>query len=253
MWHANFAIILDYHYKNALHAFLSFIPKRIGRGKSLINIRMQDKDPLEYEPIKYSRLLAPLDIRVNNFKLIHPNVKLEEKERVVQMVKNFRGDGKKLIVLAPFSLSSLKDWEPEKYCEIIKRLKKRNCCVVAIGGPKEKERIANEYPMVVNLAGSMNLRESAELISHADLQICGCTAMLHVAATSNTPIIAIYGPTDPGQWAPKTNCRVISHPLECSPCYPNSTCQNNRCIKEITVDEVWDAIKEQMSFYDKIY
>ena len=99
--------------------------------------------------------------------------------------------------------------------------------------------------MAVNMAGDLSLRESAVLIASADLQISGCTAMLHVCATTDTPSIALYGPTVPEQWAPKRNCHVITKRFPCAPCYSTGReCGDNRCIRAIQVDDVWDAIKE---------
>ena len=144
----------------------------------------------------------------------------------------------------------MKDWEIEKYREIIRRLHENNCAVAMTGGIEQFELIHKEFSNVANLAGKMNLREIAELIEQTDLQICGCTALLHVSSTTNTPSIAIYGPTLPEQWAPRKNCTVIIHKFPCSPCYNipgKPTCKDNKCLKDISVDEVWNAIKKILS------
>ncbi len=129
----------------------------------------------------------------------------------------------------------------------IEVLKQKNCVVVMTGGIEQFELIHRDFPNVINLAGKINLRESAELISQMDLQICGCTALLHVCSTTNTPSVAIYGPTLPEQWAPRKNCTVITHRFACSPCYNipgKPLCQNNECLQDISVGEVWSAIEK---------
>lgn len=48
----------------------------------------------------------------------------------------------------------------------------------------------------------LNLRQLAALISRYDLFICNDTGVLHVAAAVGTPLIVIFGPTDPREWKP---------------------------------------------------
>ena len=247
IWRSDAAVIFDYHYRNAFYAFLALIPKRIGYGKDFINIRMQD-EPLEmFEPLKYLAVVKQLGIHTEDLSLTQPYVSPEEKERIVKICNSIKGEAKKLVLIVPYSLSKVKDWEVEKYREIIKRLHENNCVVAMTGGIEQFETIHEEFPNVANLAGKINLRESAELIAQSDLQISGCTALLHVSSTTNTPSVAIYGPTLPEQWAPRKNCVVITHRFPCSPCYNipgKPDCKDNKCLKEISVDEVWSAVKK---------
>ena len=244
IWRSDVALILDHHYRNALYAFLAMIPKRIGRGKDFINVPVKDEFLTEFEPLKYIHIAEQVGIMTPDLSLTKPVATMAEKRHVQQICREINKDNRKMILLVPYSLSKIKDWEPEKYREIIKRLQDRGCVVVVIGGQDQQVKIAEEYPMVVNLAGRTNLRETTELIARADLQICGCTAMLHVCSTTDTPAIAIYGPTTPSQWAPKKNCTVITHSYACSPCYNvgDKNCRDNKCIQDIGVDEVWGKI-----------
>lgn len=246
IWRADAAVILDYHYRSALYAFLAMISKRIGRGKDFINIQVSDEAPLEYEPFKYLRLLKKLDIDNDNIQLTGIVANDSDKKHVKNLLSSYGLEGKRYVVIVPYSLSSLKDWEPEKYREIIKRLTAAGYKVVALGGKDEQERIKKEFPNIISFAGVTNLRESAEIITQAKAQLCGCTAMLHVCSTTQTPVVAIYGPSKPEQWAPKHNCVIVTHEFECSPCCNTDIiCQkNNGCISEITVDEVYTELQK---------
>ena len=250
IWRSDAAVVFDYHYRNAFYAFLALIPKRIGYGKDFINIRMQD-EPLEmFEPLKYLAVVKQLGIHTEDLSLTQPYVSPQEKERIIKICNSIRGTAEKLVLIVPYSLSKVKDWEVDKYREVIRRLQENNCAVAMTGGIEQFETIREEFPNVANLAGKTNLRESAELISQSDLQISGCTALLHVSSTTDTPSVAIYGPTLPEQWAPRKNCTVITHRFSCSPCYNisgNSICEDNKCLKDISVDEVWSAIKNVLN------
>ena len=247
IWRADASVIFDYHYRNALYSFLALIPKRIGYGKDFINVKLHD-EPLEmYEPLKYLAAVKQLGIHTDDLTLTPPIATEQEKLHVAEILNAIKTPAQKLVLFVPFSLAAIKDWEPEKYREIISRVKNLGYATAILGGKSEAERIAKEFPDAVNLAGKLSLRESAELISRADLQISGCTAMLHICSTTNTPAIALYGPTIPEQWAPKKNCTVITHRLPCSPCYNiegKPLCKNNRCIKSISVDEVWSVAEK---------
>ena len=247
IWRSDVAVIFDYHYRNAFYAFLAMIPKRIGYGKDFINVRMKD-EPLEmFEPLKYLAGVKQLGIETNDLTFTRPYVSVEEKERVIKICNEIKNSAQKLILIVPYSLAQIKDWEVEKYREIIRRLHENNCAVAMTGVIEQFELIHKEFPNVANLAGKMNLRETAELIEQCDLQISGCTALLHVSSTTKTPSVAIYGPTLPEQWAPKKNCTVITHRFNCSPCYNmpgRDICKDNKCIQDISVDEVWNAVKK---------
>ncbi len=247
IWRADVSVIFDYHYRNALYSFLALIPKRIGYGKDFINVKLHD-EPLEmFEPLKYLAAVKQLGIHTEDLTLTRPVATEQEKIHVEKILSKIKSPAQKLILIVPFSLDSIKDWEPPKYRELISRLKNSGYAVAILGGKAESLRAEQEFPDAVNLAGKLTLRESAEITARADLHISGCTSMLHICSSTPTPALAIYGPSMPDQWAPKKNCTVISHHLPCSPCHNipgKPLCKNNICIKNISVDEVWFAAKK---------
>ena len=247
IWRSDVAVIFDYHYRNALYAMLAMIPKRIGHGKDWINIHLED-EPLDlFEPLKYLAAVAPLGIHTDDITLTRPIANADDRAHVDELIRSICPREEKLVIIVPFSLSTLKDWATENYRELIRRLKAKGNVIAILGGREQRNRAAEEFPDAINLCGSTNLRESAEIISRARLYISGCTAMLHVCSTTDTPSIALYGPTLPEQWAPKKNCTVIYHKQACAPCYglDRPPCADNKCMKSITVEEVW-AVAEKI-------
>ncbi len=70
--------------------------------------------------------------------------------------------------------------------------------VVLIGGPKEKafgDQLVKEN--VINLAGSLNLNQSAYIIKQCRLIICPDTGIMHMAAALKKSIISLWGNTVP--------------------------------------------------------
>ena len=64
----------------------------------------------------------------------------------------------------------------------------------------------------------------------------------------STPFVALFGPTDPLRHiAPSDNYIVIKKDLKCSPCYNPNCLKGFKCMKNITVEEVFDASKKLLS------
>jgi len=74
---------------------------------------------------------------------------------------------------------------------------------------------------------------------------------MHAAVAVNTPVVAIYGPTDINRTAPLGDRHtVIRHELPCSPCFKLEgddqvhLCPHHDCLMTITPDEVYVAIQK---------
>ena len=107
------------------------------------------------------------------------------------------------IVVHPFSGSLKKNWPMSKFRALAECLPGR---VEWCAGPHEP------------LAGAVqieNLLELARWLAGARLFIGNDAGITHLAAAVGTPVVAIFGPTDPKQWSPRgDNVRVVSGDLE---------------------------------------
>jgi heptosyltransferase-2 len=68
--------------------------------------------------------------------------------------------------------------------------------------------------------------EVAALISKADLFISNDTGIMHVAGTTNTPQVSVFGPTNPFNWAPIGHNKLFVRKSE--------------LIDDVTVQDVYD-------------
>ncbi len=68
------------------------------------------------------------------------------------------------------------------------------------GGPVGEMVGALHVPY--ELIENQSIREVASAIRYADLVVCNDTGIMHVAAAVGTPVLSLFGPTDPGEWAP---------------------------------------------------
>lgn len=97
---------------------------------------------------------------------------------------------------------------------------------------------------VVNLEGRTTLKDLAELYRCAALLVTTDSGPMHLAAAMGTPVVALFGPTDPKRTGPYgIGHQVIREALSCSPCF-RKQCPEMLCMTHITVDAVFTAVKE---------
>lgn len=164
----------------------------------------------------------------------------------------------KYIVIAPSNSHVNKSginyraWEIKKWKELLQKITKE-VQVVMVGAKGEESYFQQlkGYPKnTIDLVGKNNISELTTIIANAKATICTDSAVGHISAATNTPVFVLMGPNDitidsPYQ-SPKNQVNVISVHKECSPCYKTEVmkeCKNNLCMKEISVEMVYETIK----------
>ena len=114
-------------------------------------------------------------------------------------------------VLHTFPKFRYKMWTETGWVTLVQALHARGLGVILTGSadPAEMayvEKIARASPVgALNLAGTLSLAETAELIRRAVLYVGPDTAVTHIAAASGTPTVALFGPSNPVKWGPWPN------------------------------------------------
>lgn len=154
---------------------------------------------------------------------------------------------RRFVAVSPVALWETKLWEDEKFAELGDRIHRElGIGVILTGGeagPLEKIR-ARMKSAAVNLGGQTTLRELASLYRDAALVITTDSGPMHLSAAVGTPVVALFGPTDPARTGPYgSGHRVIRRDIPCSPCF-RKQCKDPRCMMEITVEDVFTAVTE---------
>jgi len=113
--------------------------------------------------------------------------------------------------------------------------------------PRTKNQERGTVPdtlAVMNLAGSLTVRETAAVIAESDLCVGNDTFGLHAAAMVGTPSVVIMGGGDFPRWAPwgdPSRHRTANKPMDCYGC--GWVCRHStyRCIEEVTGEHVLDC------------
>jgi lipopolysaccharide heptosyltransferase II len=135
--------------------------------------------------------------------------------------------------------------------------------IILSSGPSDREaaaRIAAAARTALNGAadrvvefGEFDLAELRALVERSRLFVGGDTGPLHIAATTETPIVGIYGPTESVRSAPWRDPRVPTESVEiaglpCRPCDQRVCAPGDfRCLTTLKPEEVLSAAERAMT------
>jgi lipopolysaccharide heptosyltransferase I len=152
------------------------------------------------------------------------------------------------IVVGPGGSWRAKCWPPERYGEFCREFAKNySMSIVVVQGPGEKSIVeavlraaAPARPAVL----ATTIEELMGLLAHARCLVAADSGPLHLAAALGTPVIGLYGPTDPARNGPFVRGATILHkarPEEIS--YKRRT-EFSPAMLRITVEDVLVAAEE---------
>ena len=197
----------------------------------------------------YKELLRSLGIAPGPHRF-HLSVPDEDQQYISQQLSSRQIDD--FIILNPGGGWDTKNWAPENYALLHDKLReKTGLPSVLTWGPGEEPLVdevlhACAGPQPVTFPTS--LYQLIALLRRAKLFVGGDTGPLHLAAACGTPIVGIFGPTDPVRNGPfSREDIVVSHQVPCGPCYKR-TCPiyNKECLRLVQVDEVFQAVLRRL-------
>jgi heptosyltransferase I len=145
-----------------------------------------------------------------------------------------------------------KRWPPERFGRVATALQQRyGLPSVVSWGPGEEDlarAVAAASGGSAILAPPTGIGDLLAIARGAALAVSGDTGPLHLAAATGTPLVALFGPTDPSRNGPWRQDDVsLSRFAECV-CHYERRCRRERpCIEEITVEEVLGAIERRLA------
>jgi heptosyltransferase-1 len=121
----------------------------------------------------------------------------------------------RVVVLSAGGGWGAKCWPPERYGAVAAALHEKGYTVLVASAPMEADLAHRVVEASAGGAQSVvcNLPQLTALLRRAALCIAGDTGPLHLAAAAGTPVLGIYGPTDPARNGPFTSKkRVLRSP-----------------------------------------
>src|SRR5262249_14122265 len=137
-------------------------------------------------------------------------------------------------------------WPAERFGQLASRISeemKLRCVINA--GPGEEDLVQS----VLAAAGtarpatySGSLGELMALLRNASAVVAGDTRPLHLADALGTPVVAIFGPTDPGRNGPYWRSGVVLRWEGAETTYKRGT-EPDQSLLRVHVDEVMSALR----------
>nr|MBC8204653.1 glycosyltransferase family 9 protein [FCB group bacterium] len=250
---ANFAEIVTFYVGVGARVGFNMTGRR-----SLFTIKAPFRED-EHISKSFFRILSPFGVIISDELLPLP-IPLEDKDRqyTERLLSDESIDAKSLIVGMNVNASNVADarrWPPEKFAQLADRIAEElKAQLIYIGAPDERERVQNVIDNTsnggVNIAGRTSLKQTIAAMEMMNIFITNDSGPMHLAMAMGIPTVAIFGPESPVRYGPISDKHIaIFKNYDCSPCIffvqaKKIKCrQDAKCIRDITVDEVFEGVK----------
>ena len=146
-----------------------------------------------------------------------------------------------------------KRWPTARVAELVTRVsRERGATSVLVGvagdrdAGREIESLLPPDARLVNLIGRTDLRQLAGVLARCRAFVSNDSGAMHLAAAIGVPVAAIFGPTDDRVTSPLGNTDVLIHQVFCRPCMLRDCPIDHRCMKGITVEQVFAAVGNRL-------
>ena len=216
------AIIMTNSLKSSLIPFFAKIPVRTGwLGEmrfGLIN-DLRSKEIRNY-PLMIEQF-AKLSINPNevlNKPLPYPSLKIDSHNLKEQLINlGIDSDRPSLAICPGAEFGPAKKWPPNYYAEVCNEYLSNNWNVLVFGSQNDQitgntiqeaidKRLLGHF---FNLTGKTSLIDVIDLLAHCKKVVTNDSGLMHIAAAVNTPLVAVYGPSNPQFTPPLINNHVL--------------------------------------------
>lgn len=266
--HGRYDLVIDFQgtLKTALMAALTRAPRRVGlsRGHAREMSWLFYNEPVALPAGKMSRVQRALSLVAHlGVSVERATSRIPENPADAAYVEGFlarlpRERGLAASLSAPAVVfpgtsrhQAYKRYPPARFARAADLIVERSGSPVVVAwGPGERELAdgviaAMKRPAI--LAPPLTLGQLTELIRRARVFLAGDTGPMHIAWTIGTPVVAIYGPTDPAINQPGGEFSTVAYrKVFCSPCR-NRGCIARTCLDQLPPEMVADAAASVMA------
>lgn len=193
-----------------------------------------------------------------------------DRTRATELLADLRGSalGPLVAIHAGAGWYSLaRIWPAERFAAVARGLmRSRNAAIVLLGGPDDVEqtehlqRLIGAEGCVLNLSGRTSIHETAAILEQCDLLVGNDSGPMHIAAAMQTPVVAVFGPSNHRAWGPYTPPgeepihTIVSRELPCQPCFYRAHslglregCGPRPCLTGLSADPVLVACMQTLN------
>jgi len=255
--------VLPNSLKSALIPWLANIPFRVGyRGEwrfGLINLSLDNPSKVNRPPMveHYLALSQLLNEEQSALNVISPTPKLNvltaAKQSVQAKLRRANIEPTNIYVMCPGAeYGPTKRWPTSYFAALAQRLIASNPNnEIILLGSKGDQALAQEIASQVkqdthihNWCGQTTLDEAIALIGMCKAVVSNDSGLMHIAASLQTPQVAIFGSSDPAHTPPLSDkAKVIWLNLPCSPCHKRVCPLGHlNCLNDILPEQVFATL-----------
>jgi heptosyltransferase I len=249
----HYDLAIDFHglFKSSMIVFLSRSTRKLGYDslQELSGLFLNEKIPEDMKKHAVDRYLdfpRYLGAKIDNAEFVLPPDK-EAQAKVKILMDKYHLEDKKFIAVNPIALWETKLWSNEKFAELARLINDNLQMKVVITG-SDRETLdkitSSANKEIINLGGQTSIPELACLYKKARIVISTDSGPMHLTAAVGTPVIALFGPTDPARTGPYgSGHTIIRTELACSPCFLKK-CSTKKCMEDITPRQVFAVVEK---------
>jgi heptosyltransferase-2 len=246
------AFLIHRSFSRAFVCWLVGIKERIGyeRKKNTFVLTKKIKPPQEtvHRQKYYLNLFEQSGVEIKD-KLPQFFTTLSAEKRMNSFLHVIKEKHEFIIGMNPSANWDLKRWPAQNFAKLADQLIENfSCAVIFTGAKKDKaivdEVIKNMNKPFYNLCGKTDLKELAAIMENMNVFISNDSGPAHLAAALGINTLVIFGPTSSQITSPQgKKVNIFQKDISCEiPCHKLS-CQDNICMKNITVDEVFLEVR----------
>ena len=234
------AYVLPNTMKSALAPSFARIPLRVGYlGESrvgLLNRIHKAPQALEPMPLHYARL-AEQPGSEPDLPLPFPSLQFQA-EKIKATAERFGVAGPYTVFCPGAEYGPAKRWP--FFPELSRRL---DAQIVVLGSAADQSAAADIRGL--DLTGKTTLDEAIDLVAGAAAVVTNDSGLMHVAAATGRPLVALFGSSSPVHTPPQSAAaRAVWLEIECSPCFERACPLGHfKCMKDLSVQRVLEEMK----------
>ncbi len=161
--------------------------------------------PHRHQTLRNLDMLKPLAIFSDD---LHLEITFDREEAaMMERLKREKAERKKLVIGYHAGAGKTPNrWEASRFARVANTLAQEfDAATLITAGPMDDEPVYDMTKWLTvpyNLIKGKPIREVAVILSTVDLMITNDTGIMHVAGAVGVPVLSLFGPTDPEQWAP---------------------------------------------------
>lgn len=186
---------------------------------------------------------------------IEANTKVEE-----WLESNFRSSSiERLVLIHAPARWKFKGLPNSTWAELIDVLHERGWAVVLGGAPSDiafNQALSVQCKRAPKIVQGFSIEESAALIQQSDLLVSIDSMSIHLASAVQTPVVAIFGPTDEKIWSPwKVPHRIVAlnevdePSFACRPCGLDGCAGSkvSQCLMAVEAKRILSAVDDLLA------